>query len=416
VIPLRDVGRPAWKALIAGQLGWMLDSMDFLLFTFALTAIQRDFSLPSSTMGLLTSAALVAAAAGGIVFGRVADRIGRVAAMTVTMLIYAVATGGLATSTAVWQLFFWRALVGIGMGGEWSCGSVLVAETWPPEHRSKAAGMMQSAWAIGALIAAAMSALLLERWGWRVLFAAGTFPAVVAFFIRRNVEEPQIWRVRERAAAPFGSIFRGALLRRTVVASALATSVLVAYWGLITWLPTFLAKPIAAGGAGLTLTKSARWMIVLQLGAFAGYNCFGWFADRLGRRTTFTIFMIGAAITVPLYAYGATSELALLVIGPLVGFFAHGYFSVFGALLAELFPTEIRGTAQGFCYNVGRLASAAAPYLIGFAADSGGLRGALAIDALFFAVAGAIVWLLPETRGVSLEAIPIGGEVAVATE
>lgn len=413
---LRTVPKHAWKALGGSSLGWMLDSMDFLLFTFALRAIQKDFDLQSSTMGLLTSVALVAAAAGGIAFGKIADRIGRVSAMTLSMVIYSVATGGLALSTEVWHLFFWRALVGIGMGGEWSCGSVLVAETWPAEHRAKGIGMMQSSWAIGALLAAGLAALILEPYGWRVLFLIGTFPAVIAYFLRRNIEEPQIWRgERERARpAPFSNIFAKRFIRQTVTASLVASCVLVAYWGVFTWLPSFLATPVEKGGAGLTLTKSATWLIAVQLGAFAGYLTFGWIADRLGRRTAFTLFMIAAAITVPLYAYSATNPAVLLFIGPLVGFFGHGYFSIFGALLAELYPTSIRATAQGFCYNVGRLASAAAPFAIGFAADRSGMRAALGVNALFFALAGIVIWLLPETRGRDLESVDHAHETAEA--
>ncbi|HEY8848902.1 MAG TPA: MFS transporter, partial [Thermoanaerobaculia bacterium] len=185
-----DVDRSAWRALFAAQLGWMLDAMDFLLFTFAIVPIQKEFALSSATMGGLTSVALVASAAGGIIFGRLADGIGRVRAMTISILLYSFATAGLATSTALWQLIGWRVAVGFGMGGEWSCGSVLVAETWPAKHRAKAMGIMQSGWAIGALIAAAASALILGRFGWRPLFLIGALPAVAAFFIRRNVPEP----------------------------------------------------------------------------------------------------------------------------------------------------------------------------------------------------------------------------------
>lgn len=385
----------------------MLDSMDFLLFTFALRAIQKEFSLDSSTMGLLTSVALVAAAFGGIAFGKIADRIGRVSAMTLSMVVYSVATGGLALSTELWHLVFWRALVGIGMGGEWSCGSVLVAETWPAEHRAKGIGLMQSSWAIGALLAAGLAALVLEPYGWRVLFLIGTFPAVIAFFLRRSIEEPEIWKRDRHFTKPggFREIFGPRFLRQTMTASLVASCTLVAYWGVFTWLPSFLATPVASGGAGLTLTKSAAWLIVVQLGAFAGYVSFGWFADRLGRRTAFTMFMIAAAVTVPVYAFAATTPAVLLLIGPLVGFFGHGFFSIFGALLAELYPTSIRATAQGFCYNVGRLASAAAPFAIGIAADSGGLRAALAANALFFGVAGILIWLLPETKGRELTSV-----------
>jgi len=397
-----DVDRNAWRALFAAQLGWMLDAMDFLLFTFAIVPIQKEFALSSATMGGLTSVALVASSAGGILFGRLADAIGRVRAMTISILLYSFATAGLATSTALWQLIAWRIAVGIGMGGEWSCGSVLVAETWPAQHRAKAMGIMQSGWAIGALIAAALSALILGRFGWRVLFLIGVLPAAAAFFIRRNVEEPPLWRERKREPSRWSEMFSAPFLRRTVIATLLASSVLIAFWGVISWLPTFLATPVEKGGAGLTITKSAAWVILLQLGAFCGYISFGWFADRFGRRSAFTAFMIAATVVVPIFAFGARSTLTLLVIGPLVGYFAHGYFSVFGAMLAELFPTRFRASAQGFCYNAGRLASAAAPLAIGAAAQKHGLGTAIAVDALFFAVGAVLIWLLPETKGAEL--------------
>lgn len=402
----QSVLRQRWKVLFAAQLGWMLDAMDFLLFTFALKAIQKEFGLSSSSMGMLTSVALIAGAAGGILFGRLADRMGRVKAMTLSMLVYSVATAGLATSSALWHLIFWRSIVGLGMGGEWSCGSVLVSETWPAEHRARAIGFMQSGWAIGALIAAGLSALILEPFGWRALFLVGISPALVALVIRRKVPEPEIW-ISSRAAKPIiaRGMFSRPFLRRTVLASSLAAVVLIAYWGVFSWLPAFLATPVEEGGAGLTLTRSAAWMIAVQLGAFAGYLSFGWIADSIGRRPAFTIFMIGAAIVVPVFAFSARSGLVLLVVGPLVGFFGSGYFSMFGALLSELFPTRIRASAQGFCYNIGRLASAAAPYLIGLAAETRGLGLALAITSLFFAVGGILVWTLPETRGTDLEAL-----------
>ena len=396
------IDRNAWRALFAAQLGWMLDAMDFLLFTFAIVPIQKEFALSSATMGGLTSVALVASAIGGIAFGRIADAIGRVRAMTISILVYSVATAGLASSQALWQLLAWRVLVGLGMGGEWSCGSVLVAETWPSEHRAKAMGIMQSGWAIGALIAAAASALILGTYGWRVLFLIGALPAVAAFFIRRTVEEPPLWRDRKREPSRWSEMFSPPFVRRTVIATLLASSVLIAFWGVITWLPAFLATPIEKGGAGLTITKSAAWLIALQAGAFFGYISFGWFADKFGRRAAFTFFMIAATAVVPLFAFEARSKLALLIIGPLVGYFCHGYFSLFGAMLAELFPTRFRASAQGFCYNAGRLASAAAPLAIGAAAQKHGLGVAIAVDALFFAVGAVLVWLLPETKGAEL--------------
>jgi MFS family permease len=392
---MADVDRKAWRALFAAQLGWMLDAMDFLLFTFALLPIQKEFGLSKQEVTLPIVAALIASAIGGIAFGRIADRIGRVRAMTISILLYSGATAGMATSHALWQLVAWRILVGLGMGGEWSCGSVLVAETWPAKHRAKAMGIMQAGWAIGALIAAGLSALVLERFGWRVLFLIGAAPAVLAFFIRRTVEEPQVWREQQRTPSRWSEMFAAEYRRRTLLATLLASSV-------TSWLPAFLATPIAEGGAGLTVTKSAAWLIVLQVGAFFGYISFGWIADRIGRRPAFTLFMIAAAIVVPLFAFGARSPLTLLTLGPLVGYFAHGYFSLFGAMLAELFPTRIRASAQGFCYNTGRLASAAAPYAIGAAAAKHGLGFSIAADAIFFALGAVLIWLLPETKGTDL--------------
>src|SRR5438128_7595472 len=228
------VERNAWRALFAAQVGWMLDAMDFLLFTFAIVPIQKEFALSSATMGGLTSVALVASSAGGILFGRLADAIGRVRAMTISILLYSFATAGLATSTALWQLIAWRIAVGIGMGGEWSCGSVLVAETWPAQHRAKAMGIMQSGWAIGALIAAALSALILGRFGWRVLFLIGVLPAAAAFFIRRTVEEPPLWTQRKREPSRWSEMFSRVFIARTVIATLLSSSVLVAYWVVMT--------------------------------------------------------------------------------------------------------------------------------------------------------------------------------------
>lgn len=397
-----DVDRRAWRALFAAQLGWMLDAMDVLLFTIAVVPIQKELGLTSREVALPLSATLFAAAVGGIVFGRLADRIGRVKAMTWSILLYSVATAGLATATELWHLIAWRILVGLGMGGEWSCGSVLVAETWPAKHRAKAMGIMQSGWAIGAVIAYGLSALLLERFGWRVLFLVGATPAVAAFIIRRTVEEPPLWRERERTESRWSEIFSAEFRRRTLLATLVAACVLVAYWGVTSWLPAFLASPIEKGGAGLTITKSATWLMLLQLGAFLGYISFGWIADRIGRRPAFTLFMIGATAVVPIFAFGARSPMTLLFVGPLVGYFAHGYFSLFGAMLAELFPTRIRASAQGFCYNAGRLAGAAAPYAIGAAATKYGLGFSIACDAAFFALGAILIWLLPETKGTEL--------------
>jgi MFS family permease len=279
---------------------------------------------------------------------------------------------------------------------------VLVSETWPAKHRAKAIGWMQSGWALGYLLAAAASALILPRYGWRWLFVVGFLPAIVAVFIRRGVREPEVWQ--RRAKPEPGSltrIFRPPLVGRTVRATALTTSVLFAYWGLFTWLPGFLSAPRSAGGAGLSVLQGSTWLIPTQLGAFFGYNSFGWLADRLGRRPAFSLYVLVAAALVPLYG-SVRSENLLFILGPFIGFFGTGFFSLFGVMLAELYPTAVRGAGQGFTYSMGRGLGALAPYAVGSLADRYGLGGALMLNSAFFLIGAVLVWSLPETGGVEM--------------
>ena len=403
----REVGRREWTVLAAAGVGWALDAFDVMLYAFALGAIRDEFSLGGARAGALASVTLLAAAVGGVAAGAIADRVGRARVLVISVLIYSVSTGLTATAGSVGALIFWRALVGIGLGAEWTAGSVLVAETWPAAHRGKAIGLMQSGWAIGYLLAAGVAAVVLPTLGWRALFLVGIVPALFAWWIRRNVAEPEIWRTRRAAGASAANslrrIFRPPLVGRTITATLLATTLLFAYWGLFTWLPTFLAAPIERGGAGLGIVRSAAWIVPIQIGAFFGYTTFGALADRFGRRGTFIAFVLAAAVVVPVYGLGARSNATLIVAGPLVGFFGHGYFSVFGALLSELFPSDVRATAQGFCYNAGRAASAAAPLAIGAVADRVGFGTALALTSLFYVLGSLLMLPLPETKGGALE-------------
>src|SRR5262249_1711720 len=194
------------------------------------------------------------------------------------------------------ELIIWRMLLGIGLGGEWASGAVLISETWPAQHRGKAAGIMQSGWALGYIAAALLSAAILPRYGWRALFLAGVFPALITLWIRRAVPEPEIWKARALQSdgsnnVGLAEIFRGPLLRRTLIATSITASVLFAYWGLFGWLPGFLSSPLSKGGAGMNIVKTAGWIIPLQIGAFFGYVSFGFIAYRLGRRPVFIIYM-----------------------------------------------------------------------------------------------------------------------------
>lgn len=407
VIPWwRTVGRTEWQALGAASAGWMLDAMDVMLYAFALGAIREEFGLSAGAAGALASVTLLSSAAGGIVFGTLSDRFGRARMLQVAILTYSAFTALTATAQSVAALAVWRTLVGIGLGGEWSAGSVLVAETWPAAHRGKAIGIMQSGWAIGYILAAGLAAAVIPTWGWRPLFVVGVAPALLAFWIRRRVPEPARWQPSMATRNPFaglGTIFRAPLLRRTLVATGTATLLLFAYWGLFTWVPAFLASPVEQGGAGMGIVRSSGWIVPMQVGAFIGYLSFGFLADRFGRRPVFLVFVLSAAVLVPLYGRAASDATLLMVLGPAIGFFGHGYFSVFGSMLAELYPTAIRGTAQGFCYNAGRAVSALAPFVVGAIADARGLGAALGVTSVFFVLAGGLVLALPETRGAELE-------------
>ena len=399
----RSITPLQWRTLAAAGLGWMLDAMDVMLYAFALTAIRAEFSLSAAAAGALASATLLTSALGGILFGVLADRFGRARALAWSILVYSVFTALTATARSLPALVLWRSLVGIGLGGEWAAGSVLVAESWPAEHRGKAVGLMQSGWAIGYIVAALMASAILPTRGWRVLFAIGVAPALFAWWVRRHVPEPEIWRRTERdARLPIGSLLRPPLVRNVAAATVLTTCVLFAYWGLFTWIPAYLSSPVSAGGAGMGVVRSTGWIVPMQLGAFLGYVLFGVLADRFGRRPVFMFFVVGAAVLVPIYGRVAASPGLLMALGPLVGFLGHGYFSVFGAMLAELFPSSIRATAQGFCYNSGRAVSALAPFVVGALADRHGIGSALALTSAFFVAAGFLILLLPETRGEAL--------------
>jgi len=399
-------GEQRWLALWAAMFGYMLDALDVLLYVFAVQTLRDQFHWSAATAGLVSSATLLTSAAGGIVAGFVADRIGRTRTLIYTILLYSFGSAGSATSTGIATLLAWRAVVGLGLGGAWSAGAVLVSESWPPENRAKAVGLMQSGWAIGYMLAAATTAVILPRYGWRALFLVGILPALLTVFIQRKVKEPEIWMKRTKLG-PVSSLFRTPLAKRTFPAIALTTSVQFAYWGVATWLPGFLGSPKSQGGAGLDITRTSAWIFTMQLGAFVGYNCFGWMADRFGRRPAFFWYVLIAAILTPIYGLtprwaGDQSETWLLVLGPCIGFCTTGFFALFGAMLAELYPTSIRGTAQGFVYNVGRATGALAPIAVGAIADREGIGAALALNSAFFLAASILIFTLPETKNTEL--------------
>jgi MFS family permease len=399
------------KALLAASLGWMLDSFDVMLYSLVLASLIVDLHLSKSSAGVLGSMTLVAAAVGGLCFGLIADRFGRTRALMASVLLYAVFTAACGLAHSFVELAVFRILLGFGMGGEWASGASLVAETWPPEHRGKALGLMQSSWAIGYALAALVAAVVLPLAGWRGVFFVGVLPAFFTLWIRRDVEEPEAWKSlgSERPAgngAPalnFASIFRGRLLALTLALTLMNACCLFAWWGFNLWVPAYLSLPMARGGIGLASHAMTAIVVFMQLGMWVGYVTFGYISDAFGRKRTYVAYLLSAAGLLLGFSVLHTA-VPLFFLAPCVAFAATGYFSGFAAVTAEVYDTRIRSTAQGFTYNTGRLASAAAPFIVGSLADKHGFASAFLASALAFLAAALLWFFIPETRPVSLPA------------
>jgi MFS family permease len=398
--------RDAKNALIAAGFGWMLDSFDVMLFALVLASLMKDLGLAKSTAGLLGSVTLLASAAGGILFGILADRYGRARALMGSILLYSIFTAACGFARSVGQLAACRVLLGIGMGGEWGSGATLVSETWPAQHRGKALGMMQSGWAVGYAAAAVTTAIVLPAFGWRAVFFVGVLPALFTIWIQHTVEEPAIWRERKRAPPDSrrrtGEIFGRRLLPLTLSLTFMNACTMFAAWAYILWIPAYLSLPIAEGGLGLSTYMMSGLVIAMQVGTWLGYVTFGFICDAWGRKRTYVTYLLGAAALILAYAW-TRNPTALLLLGPAVAFFGTGYFSGFGAVTAEIYPTDIRATAQGLTYNIGRVASALAPFTVGSVAATRGFGVAFSIAAVAFLLA-AVTWIwIPETSGKALE-------------
>ncbi|HEY0874212.1 MAG TPA: MFS transporter [Vicinamibacterales bacterium] len=394
---------PAKRALVAASLGWMLDSFDVMLYSLVLAYLMSDLAMSTTTAGLLGSLTLLSSAAGGMVFGVIADRFGRTRALMGSIIIYSVFTAACGLAQSVTQLAVFRVLLGIGMGGEWASGAALVSETWPAHNRGKALGVMQSSWAVGYAAAAAVTALVLPIWGWRAVFFVGVLPALITVWVRRRVEEPEIWRESqsmpdEGPTAGFMDIFRGRLLPLTIAITLMNACTMFGWWGFNLWIPAYLSLDPESGGVGLSPYAMSGLVIAMQVGMWFGYVTFGFISDTVGRKRTYVVYVTAAAALI--FAYASTKNpIILLLLGPFVAFFGTGYFSGFGAITAEIYPTRIRATAQGFTYNIGRVASAIAPFAVGSLAATHGFRVALSITAAAFLLAG-VTWLwIPETKG-----------------
>ncbi|MEV0911182.1 MFS transporter [Streptomyces hokutonensis] len=408
---LRALGPNGRRAFAGAFGGYALDSYDYFTLPLSMVALAAYFGLDSGQTGLFTTVTLVVSAVGGALAGVFADRVGRVKALMITVITYAVFTVACGFAPNYETLLVFRALQGLGFGGEWAVGAILVAEYASAKHRGRTLGAVQSSWAVGWALAAVVYTLVFSFLGndlaWRVMFWTGALPALLVLWMRRRVHDaPEATAVREQNAqkGSFAAIFKPGtteapgLLRTTVFAGLLSTGVQGGYYTLATWVPTYLKTE-----RGLSVVGTGGYLTFLISGAFLGYLTGGYLTDALGRRRNIWLFALLSAICILVYTHipnGANT--LLLVLGFPLGFCMSAIFSGFGSYLSELYPTALRGTGQGFTYNTGRAVGAVFPTLVGFLADSWGVGGALVFGAIGYGIAALALLGLPETRGKEL--------------
>jgi len=392
----------ARKALWGSAVGYAMDGFDLLILGFMLRAIAGELGLSQPEAASLVTSTLVGAVLGGLIFGMLSDRLGRVRVLTWTIVLFAVFTGLCALAQGYWDLLAYRTIAGIGLGGEFGIGMALVAETWPASKRARASSYVGLGWQAGVLLAAVATPLLLPIIGWRGMFAVGVLPAFVAWAIRRTLHEPEMFTARSAAAVREGFPLR--LLVKDAETTKISLGLVIlcsvqnfGYYGVMIWLPNYLNSRFGYG-----LTQSAVWTAVTILGMAVGIYAFGQIADRVGRRPAFLSYMIGAAVMVVVYAQ-LTGPTALLIGGAVMGFFVNGMLGGYGALMSELYPTAARATAQNVLFNIGRAVGGFGPVVVAAIAGTHGFQFAIAALAALYVLDMLALWLLiPERRGAEL--------------
>jgi MFS family permease len=403
---IRELTGSERKTLTATFAGWAVDGLDFMVYTFIIATLKKAWNIDNTQAGYIVTVTLILSAIGGWLAGILADRFGRVRVLQITIVWFAFFTFLCGFTNSYEQLFVTRALQGLGFGGEWAVGSVLIGEMIRAQHRGKAVGTVQSGWAVGwggaAILFALVYSVLPEHLAWRAMFWVGILPALLVFYIRRNVAEPEVFRATrakvDESGGHFLEIFSPELLRTTVLACLMTTGMMVGYYAVTIWLPTFLKTE-----RGLSVMNTGGYTSVVIIGSFIGYLVAAYCADHIGRRNTFFIFATCSAIIAVVYTLIPLNNTMMLLLGFPLGFFVSGNFSGVGAFLTELMPSRVRGSGQGFIYNFGRGLSAFAAPLVGYLSKTMPIsRGMGLVAGTAFGLVVIAVALLPETRGKQL--------------
>jgi benzoate transport len=395
----------AWRALAGAALGYAMDGFDLLILGFMLPAITKGLHLSTQQGGALVTWTLIGAVAGGIVFGSLSDRFGRIRVLTWTILLFAIFTGLCAVAHGYRDLVVYRTIAGIGLGGEFGIGMALVAEAWPAAKRARVSSYVALGWQSGVLLASLLTPLLLQIVGWRGVFVVGVVPALLAWALRRKLHEPEVFvHNRERCQAPpLAHSFRLLVENARTAKTSLGIAILCAvqnfgYYGLMIWMPTYLSTHL-----GFSLTKSGLWTAVTVLGMMVGVWLFGELADRIGRKPTFLLYQFGAVVMVVVYSQ-LTGALTMLWAGALMGMFVNGMVGGYGTLMSEAYPTSARATAQNVLWNIGRAVGGLGPVVIGVLASAYSFNLAIALLASIYVLdMVATLLLIPEFKGAALK-------------
>ena len=403
---MTNVNQYGWKALVGSAVGYAMDGFDLLILGFMLSAISADLNLTPAQSGSLVTWTLIGAVVGGILFGALSDRYGRVRVLTWTIVLFAVFTGLCAIAQGYWDLLIYRTIAGIGLGGEFGIGMALAIEAWPAKHRAKAASYVALGWQVGVLAAALLTPVLLPHIGWRGMFVVGIFPAFVAWYLRTRLHEPEIFSQKQTALSTqktsklesFKLLIKDKATTKVSLGIVVLTSVQnFGYYGIMIWMPNFLSKQL-----GFSLTKSGLWTAVTVCGMMAGIWIFGRLADKIGRKPSFLLFQLGAVISIITYSQ-LTDPTAMLVAGAFLGMFVNGMMGGYGALMAEAYPTEARATAQNVLFNLGRAVGGFGPVVVGAIVSAYSFSIAIAFLAVIYVIdMVATVFLVPELKGKEL--------------